>query len=123
MFAKRGPLVSLAQRKVQVLRGEKELDYKIDGNRGGVFLYTADQEQLTKGKKHIITLIAQLRPTDRFLAVKVNPELYRLATVTGPNWIDQEDDGSIVLNIIPRVDINLAELEYIVKLLVEGISA
>lgn len=122
MFAKRGPMVSLAQRKVQILQGERDVDYKIDGNRGGIFLYTADKEQLTKSKKHVIMLVCKAKPADRFLAVKVNPELYRLATVTGPAWLDPEDPGEIVLNITPRVDINLASLEYIVKLLVEGIS-
>ncbi len=122
MFARRGTFVSVAQRKVQILEGEKGIDYDIAGTRSGILLYTADKEQLTKGKKHVIMLVSKVRPTDRHLAVKVNPEIYRLATVTGPTWIDPEDAGEIVLNIVPRVDMDLGSLDYIVKLLVEGMG-
>ena len=122
MFSRKGPMVSLAQRKVQISGGKKDIDYKIDGTRNGIFLYTADKEQLTKGKKHVIILTCSVRPTDRHIAVKVNPELYRVAAVTGPTWIDPEDIGEIVLTITPRIDIDLGTLDYIVKLLVEGMN-
>jgi hypothetical protein len=122
MFAKRGPFVSIAQRKVAISGGERGVDYNIDGVKNGIFLYTADKEQLTKSKKHVIMLVCKARPADRHVAVKVNPELYRLASVTAPAWIDPDDTGEIVLNITPRVDIDLGSLDYIVKLLVEGMN-
>ena len=120
MFARRGTMVSMANRRLQFTGGEAEVDYKIDGGRHGIYLYTADKESLTKGKKHVIMLTTKVRPTDRYLAVKVNPELHKLAVVTGPSWLDPDDSGDIVLNITPRVDVELGQLDYIVKLLVEG---
>lgn len=122
MFARKGPMVSIAQRKLIISKGVKDVDYKIDGTKNGVFLYTADKEQLTKGKKHVIILTCNVRPADRYVAIKVNSELYRLATVTGPAWLDSEDTGEIVLNITPRIDMDLGSLDYIVKLLIEGMN-
>jgi hypothetical protein len=113
--------VSIATRKLQIT-GKKDLDYRIDGQKNGVFLLTANKEQLTKGKKHVIILVSQVRPTDRHVAVKINPEIVKAASVDGTRWLDRDEVGEIILNITPRVDLDLSSLEYIVKLLVEGMS-
>ena len=122
MFATRGAMVSLANRKLSISGGEPDLDYKIDGNKNGVFLFTADKENLVKGKSQSLTLITRVRPLGLFnLAVKVNAELYRHCKVSAPVWVDSDDTGEIILNITPRVDIDLCSLDYIVKLLIEGV--
>lgn len=120
-FARKGALVSIATRKLQIT-GEKDLDYTIDGHRNGVLLHTADTEQLTKGKKHVILLTSTVRPADRTVLVKVNNELHKSAVVTGTSILDPDDTGEIVLSITPRVDLNLGDLDYIVKLVVEGMA-
>jgi hypothetical protein len=112
--------VSIANRKVQITGGEREIDYRVCGVKNGIFLYTADTDHLTKSKRQVIILTSKVRPADRYLAVKVHPEILRVATVSGPAWIDPDDSGEIVLTVSPRKDLDLGSLEYIVKILVEG---
>ena len=124
-WATKGTLVSLARAKVSkkgIEWTEKNPigDYRIDGNKNGIFLLTANVMELPKGRKTAVTLTAQMRPTDRTALIKVNPEIYKVATVTGPVILDQFDDGSITLMITPKTDLDLVDLDYIVKLLIEG---
>ena len=122
MFLRKGPLTSAAIRKLEITGGEANIDYRACGHKNAILLFTADTEHLTKGKRHRIKLVTSVRPRDRFIAVAVNNELHDVATVTGTAWISPEDSGEIVLNITPRVDIDLGSMEYIVKLLVEGMA-
>lgn len=119
LFARKGALVSIGTRKVK-LTGDKGLDYTIDGVKHGIYLHTSDSVLLPKNRKSIVTLTTTAIPADRVLAVKVNNDLYKTASITGPTYIDEFDDGVIVLTVIPREDIHLSEFDYIVKLLVEG---
>jgi hypothetical protein len=118
MYGTKGMLVTLANKKL-VKTGVAGVDYVIDGNLNGLFLLTADVLELPKGRKTAVTLTTQVRPTDRTALIKVNPEIYRVATVTGPFILDQFDDGIITLMITPKMDIDLVDLDYIVKILVE----
>lgn len=119
MFARRGSLTSIATRRIDI-QGEKDVDYSIDGVKNGIYLYTADQMELVKTKRQLITLNAVVRPADqRTLVVKVNPKLYEVAQVSHPIFIEQEDTGVITLAITPKTNLDLAELDYLVKLLVE----
>ncbi len=120
MFGRKGSFVSLANRKVR-LEGHEGTDYTVNGVVSGILLHTCDTEYLVKNKRHVVNLNARAVPTDRCLGVKVNPYLYKVAMVTGPAWIDPEDDGEIRLVITPRVDVDLSSMDYIVKLLVEGV--
>jgi hypothetical protein len=121
IFHKGSEIRAITNRKLTITGGEVDIDYSVSTNARGVLLYTADKELLTKGKKHVIILVCKVVPVDRMVAVKVHSELYKSATVTGPSWIDPDDSGEIVLSITPRVDMNLAELDYIVKLFIEKI--
>ena len=121
MFLRKGPLTSAAVRKLEISGGEANIDYKACGHRNAIVLFTADTEHLTKGKRHRIKLLTRVRPRDRFIAVAVNNELHDVAVVNGTAWISPEDSGEIILNITPRVDIDLGSLDYIVKLFVEGL--
>lgn len=122
MFARRGTLISVINRKVKIKSGVADLDYTVDGHKNGILLHTADTEHLTKGKKHVIILTTQVVPMDRAILVKVNNALHKDAVVSGTTIIDSQDDGTIILSITPRKDIDLGSLEYIVKLMVEGFN-
>ena len=119
MFTKRAELVSAAARCP--MTGEAGVDYKIDGNRDCVLLYTADKEEIKKGTRHKITLTTSIKPRKRLIMVKPNPALLDIAVVTGQVWLDPEDTGIITFNITPRVDIVFADLEYICKLYLESV--
>jgi len=118
--------VAIANRKVVIgtALGYNTLpmvDYRIDGVTSSILLYTADLMTLTKGRRNKITLNATVRPLDgRVVAVKVNPVLYEDAMVSCPTWIDSTDSGVISLIIAPKTDIDLSEVDYICKILVEG---
>lgn len=119
MYARR-ELIAVSTRKIKFLAGKADVDYKVNVHKGGILLFTADKEQLEKGKRSKITLNTQLVPVDRILTVKINNEILEKAFVSGTSYIDQDDSGRIVLTITPRVDLNLLELDYICKILVES---
>ena len=115
-YARKGILVSLANKKIHY-EGES---YKVDGVSGAIILTSADNMELVKGRRNVIRLSAKVRPLDsRTLTIKIHNDIYKKAVVSGPSLIDQYDDGEIVLTITPRVDMDLNDLEYILKLLVE----
>ncbi len=118
MFARRAEMVSAASRCP--MTGEAGVDYKVDGNRDCILLYTADKEGIKKGTRYKVTLTTAVKPRKRLIVVKPNPALLEMAVVTGPVWLDPEDDGVISLNITPREDIVFADLEYICKLYLES---
>lgn len=122
MFAKKGGLISAVNRKVRFDAGVKDLDYTVDGHKRGILLHTADKEHLTKGKRQVIILTTKVVPSDRILAVKIHNDLLRDAAVSGTAWIDPDDTGEIVLTVVPRKDIDLGQLEYICKILIEGLT-
>jgi len=136
MFLKRGGLVSAATRRTQIRGGanneggvcqmgddyKENPDFQISGSHHGIFLFTADVMELKRGKKSVVTLVTEVRPTDRNLAVKVNPALYVVADISAPSWIDPADTGQIVLTMLPREDLNLADFDHIVKLMLEGFA-
>lgn len=113
--------MTIYSRKVEIIEGLAGVDFEPDGNKSAVLLYTADTEQLSKGKRHVITLNTKLRSYDRFMAISINNEIHKNAIVTGTTWIAPGDSGEIILNITPRVDMDLGSLDYIVKALVEGV--
>jgi hypothetical protein len=121
MFLRRGPLTAAAVRRLEIKGGVAEVDYRVDGHKNAILLYSADTEFLAKGKRHVVTLKTSIRPRDRFLVVAANNELHKTGVVTGTTIVSPDDDGTIVLNITPRVDVDLGELDYIVKILVEDL--
>lgn len=120
VIARKGQLVSITNRKILISGGQKDVDYRVDAHNHGIYLLTADNDVLTKGKRYVIMLVTKVQPKDRISFVKINNELYKHAVVSGTRYIEPEDTGEVVLNITPRKDLNLNELSYICKVLVEG---
>ena len=89
----------------------------------GVYLskLKGDSAEIQAGETRHITLDCEVALIKNSMAyVQVNPVLWRMGTVTGP-LILTDKHNTIDLRLEADVDIDLAELEYVVKLLFEGI--
>jgi len=76
---------------------------------------------IPSGMSILVTTEATISPRKSTLAlVKYHPTLYRSGVVMGTSIIDVEDDGPVVFTFECLEDIDLSQLNYIVRIYLEG---
>lgn len=76
---------------------------------------------IPSGMSVLVTTEATISPRKSTLAlVKYNPILYRSGVVMGTSIIDVEDNGPVIFTFECLEDIDLSQLDYIVRIYLEG---